>query len=320
VSVLVTGAAGFVAATLIDRLLARGDRVLGLDNFSRGSRALLGDKPRHPGFTFEEADLSSLESFRSALGAYQGEPIREVWHLAANSDIPAGVADMNVDLRDTFMTTFNTLSIMEERGIKRLYFSSSSAIYGDHGERSLAEDSGPLLPLSNYGAMKLASEAIISAAAEKFLETAALFRFPNVVGAPATHGVILDFVRRLKTDRRVLQVLGNGSQKKAYLHISDLVEAMLFVQSRQIPRVDIVNIGPTDSGVTVRQIAEETVQVAAPGAELAFGTGDRGWVGDVPRFRYSTDKLQKLGWQPKLDSLGAIRRAIHEICKQECLA
>jgi UDP-glucose 4-epimerase len=317
VNVLVTGAAGFVAATLIDRLLARGDSILGFDNCSRGSRSLLGDKLRHPNFTFKEVDLSDFESFRSAVGAYQSGPIREVWHLAANSDIPAGVADMNVDLRDTFMTTFNTLRIMEERGITRLFFSSSSAIYGDHGERSLAEDSGPLLPLSNYGAMKLASEAIISAAAEKFLKNAALFRFPNVVGAPATHGVILDFVRRLKTDRRVLQVLGNGSQKKSYLHISDLVEAMLFVQSKQIPSADIVNIGPTDSGVTVRQIAEETVQVAAPGAQLCFGTGDRGWVGDVPRFRYSTDKLQELGWQPKLNSLDAIRLAIREICKQE---
>jgi UDP-glucose 4-epimerase len=320
VSVLVTGAAGFVAATLIDRLIARGDTVLGLDNLSRGSRSLLGDKLRHPNFTFTEVDLTDLQSFCSAVRGYPHGSIDEVWHLAANSDIPAGVADMDVDLRDTFMTTFNTIRVMEECGIKRLFFASSSAIYGDHGDQILVEDTGPLLPLSNYGAMKLASEAIISAAAEKFLEHAALFRFPNVVGVPATHGVILDFVRRLKTDRRVLQVLGDGSQKKVYLHVSDLVEAMLFVQSSQIPNVDVTNIGPTDSGVTVRQIAEETVQVAAPGAQICFGTGDRGWVGDVPRFRYSTSKLRQLGWQPKFDSLDAVRLAIREICKQEGLA
>jgi UDP-glucose 4-epimerase len=215
------------------------------------------------------------------------------------------------------MTTFNTLEVMQEQGAKRLLFASSSAIYGDLGERPLTEDIGPLFPISNYGAMKLASEAAITAAAEKFLDRALLFRFPNVVGVPATHGVILDFIRRLKVDPSHLQVLGDGSQQKAYLHVSDLVDAMLLIQKSAPRKVDVFNIGPTDDGVTVRCIAEETVAVAAPGAGLRYGQGNKGWVGDVPRFSYSTAKLQALGWAPSMDSLCAIRRAIREIAAEE---
>jgi UDP-glucose 4-epimerase len=315
---LVTGGAGFVAATLIARLLERGDRVLALDNLCRGAMANIAAFERHPRFAFARAELADLGAFRTAIADHAGMgPVEEVWHLAANSDIPAGIADANVDLRDTFMTTFNTLEVMQETGAKRLLFASSSAIYGDLGERPLTEDIGPLFPISNYGAMKLASEAAITAAAEKFLDRALLFRFPNVVGVPATHGVILDFIRRLKADPSHLRVLGDGSQQKAYLHVSDLVDAMLLIQRSATAKVDAFNIGPTDEGVTVRRIAEETVAVAAPGAELRFGQGNKGWVGDVPRFSYSTAKLQALGWAPSMDSLGAIRRAIGEIVAQE---
>ena len=165
--------------------------------------------------------------------------------------------------------------------------------------------------------MKLASEAVITAAAEKFLERALLFRFPNVVGVPATHGVILDFVRRLRINGTRLEVLGDGTQRKPYLHVSDLVDAIFAIEARSLSKVDVFNIGPEDSGVTVRQIAEETIAVVAPGAELRFGVGDKGWVGDVPRFRYSIEKLRSLGWKPKLSSLDAARRAIREIARQE---
>ena len=243
-------------------------------------------------------------------------PISEVWRLAADSDIPAGIADPGVDLRDTFMTTFNVLRVMEERKIGELLFASSSAIYGDLGEKELSESTGPLFPISNYGAMKLASEALITAAVEKFLGRALLFRFPNVVGLPATHGVILDFIRRLRSDPDHLDVLGDGSQRKAYLHVSELVDAMVFIQARAANKVDVFNIGPTD-GIFVRDIARETVSAVAPGARLKFGTDNKGWIGDVPRFTYSTAKLSALGWTPKLSSLDAVRRAIGEINHQE---
>ncbi len=259
-----------------------------------------------------------MADFRAALDrqAVLG-PVTEVWHLAANSDIPAGIESSEIDLRDTYMTTFNTLKVMEERGIKALMFASSSAIYGDLGDRELTEETGPLFPISNYGAMKLASEAAITAAAEKFLTKALLFRFPNVVGVPATHGVILDFIRRLCEAPDRLDVLGDGTQKKSYLHVSDLVDAMLLIQDRATKKVDAFNIGPTDDGVFVRQIAEETVAAVAPGATLHYGAGNKGWIGDVPHFTYSTAKVRALGWEPELNSLEAVRRAIGEIAAQE---
>jgi UDP-glucose 4-epimerase len=317
-SILVTGGAGFVATTLIARLLERGETVLAVDNMSRGSAANLGALQRNPRLKIVVADIADLPSFRAALRAHSRlGPITASWHLAANSDIPAGIANANVDLKDTFLTTFNTLQVMEEHGVREIFFASSSAIYGDLGDTVLTENVGPLFPISNYGAMKLASEALVTAAAEKFLARAILFRFPNVVGVPATHGVLLDFIRRLKADRRQLQVLGDGTQQKSYLHVSDLVDAMLFVEQHSKARINAINIGPTDEGITVRRIAEETIAHLAPQATLKFGEGNKGWVGDVPRFAYSTARVQSLGWRPRLNSLGAIRRSIREIAAQE---
>ena len=191
-------------------------------------------------------------------------------------------------------------------------------MYGDFGDTELHESIGPLLPISNYGAMKLASEAQISAATEAFLDRSNVFRFPNVVGVPATHGVILDFVRRLKLEPAVLCVLGDGSQQKAYLHVSDLIGAMLAVRKEPAKsRVQLVNIGPVDDGVRVSWIAEQVVRRVSPGASISFGTESRGWLGDVPRFRYSVGKVRELGWLPRLNSRQAVIQAIDEIATQE---
>lgn len=241
-----------------------------------------------------------------------------MWHLAANSDIPAGVENPDVDLKDTFLTTFELLRSMRQYDVKTFHFASSSAIYGDLGTVKLYEGIGPLLPISNYGAMKLASEAQISAAAECFLERVNIFRFPNVVGTPATHGVILDFINKLASDSHELHVLGDGTQQKAYLHVSDLVDAMFAISSRKIDvKIDVVNIGPVDDGVTVRWIAEQVVARISPDAKIMYGKGNKGWVGDVPRFNYSTDRLQSYGWSPKLNSSEAVLRAIDEIAIQQ---
>jgi UDP-glucose 4-epimerase len=167
--------------------------------------------------------------------------------------------------------------------------------------------------------MKLASEATITAAVESHLKQAFIFRFPNVIGVPATHGVVYDFVRRLRVQPKQLEVLGDGTQQKSYLHAEDLIDAMLFVRRKAKERVSCFNIGTDDTGVTVKFIAEETVATVAPGARIAYGTGDRGWVGDVPHFRYSIDKLRALGWQPKADSAATMRRAIVQIAAQETL-
>jgi UDP-glucose 4-epimerase len=312
---VITGGAGFIAISLIERLLGKGDRVLAVDDLSRGCREYLAPFEERIGFAFAQVDCSDKHALSAAIRDFGGAD--EVWHLAANSDIPAGGADPNVDLRQTFMTTFATLEAMREFGIMVLHFASSSAIYGDLGDRRIAEDDGPLAPISNYGAMKLASEAQISAAVEAWLGKADIFRFPNVVGIPATHGVILDFIRKLKVTPGALPVLGNGTQRKPYLHVQELVDAMLFIAETAQGRLNVFNIGPCDDGVTVRFIAETVRDRVSPSAVLEFGEGNRGWVGDVPRFSYSTDRLDALGWRPALDSVGAIRRAADEIASQE---
>ncbi|HQR03428.1 MAG: NAD-dependent epimerase/dehydratase family protein [Proteobacteria bacterium] len=317
-SVFITGVAGFIGCNLASELLAKGRIVAGFDNLCRGSRVNLTEISSHPNFSFEVVDLSDIDAYRHALhDLHRRQPVTEVWHLAANSDIPAGTADPHIDYRDTFMTTFNTLVLMRELGIPVIAFASSSAIYGDHGDRPLNEDSGPLLPISNYGAMKLAAEAAISAACESHLEAAYLFRFPNVIGVPATHGVIQDFMRKLRETPGNLDVLGDGSQQKGYLHVTDLVDAMLFIRETATDKLSYFNIGASDKGVTVRYIAETVRAHVAPEATLSFGQGNKGWVGDVPKFTYLTEKLSLLGWNPRLGSEQAIRRAVKEIARQE---
>jgi UDP-glucose 4-epimerase len=318
--ILITGAAGFIGCNLVSILLAHNHKVIGIDNLSRGSMTNLASVSTNPHFEFFRADIADYEAFIGILKKIHAEnPIEEVWHMAANSDIPAGVSDAKIDLRDTFMTTFNVLQAMKELKIPVLAFASSSAIYGDLKDQVLIEDIGPLLPISNYGAMKLASEAAITAAAESFLQKAFIFRFPNVIGVPATHGVIYDFIKRLRHYPENLDVLGDGTQQKIYLHVEDLIDAMLFIRAEAKERLNYHNIGVDDAGVTVRFIAEETVRVVAPEARIVFGESNRGWVGDVPRFRYSIDKLRKLGWQPKESSIDVMRRAIRQIASQEQL-
>lgn len=310
---LVTGAAGFIGSHLVDGLLARGATVVGLDNLKLGRRSNLDQASRHPRFRFFEVDVNDLDACRQVLAEVSADgPVQMVWHLAANSDIRAGVADPDVDLRDTFLTTYNVLKLMRESGIRQIAFASTSAIYGVHPGR-LREDTGPLWPISNYGAMKLASEAIISAALESFLERAWIFRFPNVVGPRATHGALYDFVRKLKQNPTELEVLGNGTQAKPYCHVGELVEAMLFIVDRAQDRLNCFNIGTADSLTTVRYLAEAVVRRLAPGARIRYTGGTKGWVGDVPHFNYSIEKLQQLGWSPRLTSDQAVDRAVEEL-------
>lgn len=311
---LVTGGAGFIGSHLVNSLLTQGEEVIAVDNLVRGKTAYLEREFLNPRFKFVEVDCSKLQEFQrgveSVLNGRRGETI---WHLAANSDIPAGIADPEIDLRDTFMTTFNALRVMQKCEFQCFNFASSSAVYGDFGESEISEDSAPCLPISNYGAMKLASEGQISAALEVFGRRACIFRFPNVVGAPATHGVIFDFVQKLRVNSKLLEVLGDGSQQKSYLHVTDLIQAMQFIHKSKLDKVSVFNIGPSDEGVTVRSIAQWVCECVSPSATIAFGKGARGWIGDVPKFRYSTHRLKTLGWQPKLDSEAAVRAAIHDI-------
>jgi UDP-glucose 4-epimerase len=316
----VFGGAGFIGKNLIESLLEDENvQVICVDNLSRGRASFLSNFLSNKRFSFIQADIADYNYFEFDFDYFGSEVDQTtVWHLVANSDIAAGVSDIGVDLKDTFTSTVNILRWMKLRGYKEICFASSSAIYGDHGYESLHEEIGNCYPISNYGAMKLASEAIISAACEDFLHNANVYRFPNVVGTPATHGVIYDFVKKLKTDPRVLAVLGDGSQKKSYLHVSDLVDAMIYiaVTANHDQKFNVFNIGPLDEGIFVRDIAEIVANLYSPTPNIVFGSGNKGWVGDVPKFKYSIKKLENLGWQPSMGSRAAIELSAKQIYNQ----
>lgn len=311
--ILVTGAAGFIGSQLIDVFLGKGCTVIGVDNFSRGVEENLSYARTHSNFTFYNVDLANEQAvFEMLVPALRGKLIDEVWHLAANSDIPAGVRDPRVDHRDTFLTTFYTLIMMRELCIPRIAFASTSAVYGEHSD-ILRETTGPLLPISNYGAMKLASEGLISAAVEAYISQAFIFRFPNVMGPRLTHGVIYDFLNKLRRNPNELEVLGDGTQQKPYIHVKDLIDAMLFIHERSNERINLFNIGPQDQGATVTEIANAVLNQVNCGAVIRYTGGDRGWIGDVPRFRYSVQKLEDLGWKAQSSSLDVVIRTVAEV-------
>ncbi len=306
---LIIGGAGFIGSVLTKEILKDNSNVIIIDKLSLGSRDYIDSNK----VELINLDINDIDS---VLNELKGKKIEEVWHMAANSDIPAGVENIEVDLNDTFMTTVSTLKVMKAIDCKKLYFASSAAIYG-YNENRLHEDIGPLMPMSNYGAMKLSSEAIISASLETFLEKVCIYRFPNIVGVPATHGVLLDFIKKLKKNRSVLEVLGNGTQTKAYLHVTDLVEGMIFIKNNTANGLNYFNLGAIDDGVSVKQIAEEVIKFLSPNAKINYQNSDRGWVGDVPKFYYSVKKLKDLGWTPKMSSLEAVQKALKEVALQE---
>ena len=313
----ISGIAGFIGSQLADMLLASGARVSGADDFSLGRPENLPVAKDAPRFRFTECDISDTAAAVECLGAaaeWAGTP-DIVWHLAANSDISAGTLDASIDFKRNLQTTFAVLEAAKAVGTKKIAFASTSAVYGERYDL-LTEESGPLLPISNYGATKLASEALLSAAAESFLERIWIFRFPNVVGPRATHGAIFDFTKQFVQGANVLKVLGDGSQTKPYLHVSELIEAMTFIVTKANGRRNVFNIGPQGEGTSVRFMAEQVIARVKPGTAIAYTGGDRGWVGDVPRFRYSTEKLAHLGWKPKLASDEAVLKAVDEIAGQ----
>jgi UDP-glucose 4-epimerase len=318
---LVTGVAGFIGSHLADRLLAAGRSVLGIDNFRRGTRANLKSALAHPKFALIEADLDDARSVLAAVDpavAASATKVDTVWHMAASSDIAAGSAEPGIDLRDTFMTTFETLALMRRHDIRRLVFASTSAVYGESPE-ILRETFGPLLPISNYGAMKLAAEGAISAAAEATLDQAWICRFPNVVGSRGTHGIIYDLAGKLLDRPNDLEVLGDGTQRKPYLHVAELVDALLFIRATALERRALYNIGPEDEGAEVSFIAAAVLEAARLKTPIRYAGGDRGWIGDVPRFSYSVEKLRQLGWRPAHSSHDAVLRAAAEIVSERGL-
>lgn len=306
-NILVTGGAGFIGSHLDDALIARGHQLTIVDNLVLGRKENIEHLIGNPNFRFIEADLLDMPKMREIFAEGKFDM---VYHLAANSDIQKGGKDPMVDYNLTFNTTFNVLQLLKEFDIKKFFFASTSAIYGETFD-VLNEDYGPLKPVSNYGAGKLASEAFISAFSSTYGIQTWITRFPNVVGERFTHGVIYDFIKKLRSNPVELEVLGNGEQCKPYVYVKDLVEAILYVIDHADRKYNVYMIG-SDSRTKVKEIAAMVIEEMGLNAKIRYTGGDRGWVGDVPEFRYDLTKINKLGWTAPHNSNESVRLAIQK--------
>ena len=308
-NVLVAGGAGFIGSHLCDALLAEGDRVICVDNFSLGTRENIRGLEENKNFLLYEADASETgileEIFEKELPEY-------VFHLAANSDIQASASNPEVEYKNTYTTTFCILSCMRKYHVQKLFFASTSAVYGDKRDVLLNENTPNLSPVSYYGAAKLGSEALISAFSYMNDMQSLVFRFPNVIGPRLTHGVIFDFIRKLECDSNRLKILGNGRQTKPYIYVSDLINAILKFQETKQQGVTLYNVG-VEGETSVTGIADIVCQERGlTSVQYDYTGGEGGWKGDVPRFRYCLDKIHETGWKAAYTSEEAVRKTVRE--------
>lgn len=307
--VLAAGGAGFIGSHLMDALLARGDEVVCIDNFFIGTRENIRHLEGNPRFKLYEQDLSS---FDAVLEIFQRERPEYVFHMAANSDIQASANDPLIEYKNTYSTTFVLLECMRRTGVKRLFFASTSAVYGERMGDAVSEDAAALKPISYYGGAKLGAEGIISAFTYMNDLQTLVFRFPNVIGPRLTHGVIFDFVKRLKADGSHLRILGDGRQSKPYLYVADLVEAIM--RFKDVPvGVTFYNVG-VDSQTSVTRIGEIVCEkMGLGGIPFEYTGGRGGWKGDVPVFAYNLDKIHSAGWRASMTSDEAVAKTVEMV-------
>ncbi len=310
---LVTGGAGFIGSHLCDELLARGDEVWCLDNLYLGREENICHLRGNGRFRFHKGDILEPAELDRVFAESRPET---VYHLAANSDISLGNKDRRLDLRLNFLTTIEILEAMQKYGAKKIFFASTSAVFGDTPQL-LREETGPLRPVSFYGASKLAAEAYLSVFAQSFGGRVWMLRFPNVVGERCTHGAVYDFIARLTKDPSRLDVLGDGSQTKPYLYVKDLVRAILMVCDRAPEQFAVYHVAG-EGLTTVRQIAEIILEeMGLRETPIVYGGGKVGWVGDVPYFNYDSGKIKALGFAHRYDSTAAVRMAVRRILGKE---
>jgi len=306
-NILITGGAGFIGSHLCDALIKERHNIIVIDNLILGREDNIEHLQNRNDFRFLKENLLNLANLEKIFSVNKFDV---VFHMAANSDIQKGGKDPVVDYELTFMTTFNVLQCMRKYNVKQLVFASTSAIYGETNNL-LTENYGPLLPVSNYGASKLACEAFISAFSTNYDIQVWITRFPNVVGERFTHGVIYDFIHKLKKNPVELEVLGNGEQYKPYVYVRDLVEGILFVWEHTSEKINIYNLG-VESRTKVKEIAQMVINAMGLNAYIKYTGGTRGWVGDVPEFRYDLSKIHRLGWMAKRTSNEAVQLSIEK--------
>jgi UDP-glucose 4-epimerase len=300
---LITGGAGFIGSHLADKLLEGGWQVTAADTTDRGTLDHI-DSDR---FGFVRCDIRNTKDLIEI-----SKGTDHVFHLAANSDIRSGEKGPEADINGTLFTTMSVLDAMVANKIDKIFFSSTSAVYGEK-RVPLSEDTGDLRPISYYGACKLASEALIHAYSHMNSLNALIFRFPNVVGPRLTHGVIFDFVKKLKADPTELEILGNGKQRKQYIHVHDLVDGISMLSAVAHNGPELYNIS-TESFTTVSEIADIVCErMRLKNVAYRYTGGGIGWKGDVPTFEYDISKIKRTGWAYRYNSTDAVRETVKSL-------
>jgi UDP-glucose 4-epimerase len=302
--VVVTGGAGAIGSPLAHRLYSRGHEVRVIDNLSAGREALLRDLQGQARFRFHLEDVRNTEAIAPVFSGVQ-----EVWHLAANADVRKGAADPRIDFEQGSRATFSVLECARRADVPRFFYSSSSVVYGFPTVFPTPETYGPLFPQSQYAASKLAAEGMVSAYCHSYGLHGWIFRFANIIGPGMTHGVIFDFLTKLRRDPTRLEVLGDGRQAKSYLWLDDCVAGLLLAADRAKETVNLFNLGTADR-IPVATIAERVVAALGGKARIEYTGGPRGWVGDVPQQLLDTGRMQALGWKPRYTSLQAVDATI----------
>jgi UDP-glucose 4-epimerase len=299
----ITGGAGFIGSHLVESLLSGGNVVTVYDNLASGRKENIKNHEGKPDFHFVQADLLDFESLKEAM---KGHEI--VWHLGGNTDIPTGNRITDLDLNNCTVATRNVLEAMKQNDINKIIFASSATVYGDMAS-PLSENMGPLLPISLYGAGKLACEGLISSYCHLFGMRAWIFRFGNVVGDRMGHGVIYDFIRKLQENPGEMEILGDGNQEKNFFLVEDCIDGMFCAFQNSHSQYDVYNLG-TESFVNVTRIARIVVEEMGLGdVKFKYTGGRRGWPGDAPIVHFNVDKMKRLGWQAKHSSDEAVRIA-----------
>ena len=299
---LVTGGAGFIGSHLVDELVDAGYSVKIIDNLSSGNLALVNHQIAAGNAEFIEGDITSIDDVLQAT-----KEVDVVFHMAANPDIRLGTQVTDTDLKQGTIATYNILEAMRINNVNKIVFASSSVVYGEDAPMPTPESFGPCLPISLYGASKVGSEGLITSWVGTFDFQAWIFRFANIIGNRGTHGVIFDFIHKLKRDNSRLEVLGNGLQEKSYMEVKDCVRGMMHIFNTSTSPINLYNLGSHDT-CSVSRIAEIVVEeTGCRDATIEYTGGDRGWAGDIPRAMLSIEKMLSTGYDVKYNSEAAVR-------------
>jgi UDP-glucose 4-epimerase len=305
---VVTGGAGFIGSHLVDTLVAQGNEVLVIDSLCAGRRECIARHIDNGVARLVQANLLD-DGWQEHI-----EGADRVFHLAADPDVRQSAIDPEPTMQNNIMATYRVLEAMRKYEVPEIVFTSTSTVYGEATVIPTPEDYAPLLPVSVYGASKLACEALISSYCYSFGMKAWIYRFANIVGERSGHGVITDFIRKLKENPAELEILGDGKQVKSYLEVHECVAALLFAL-RTKDTVNIFNIGSED-WIDVTSIAEIVAEeMHLPDVKFRFTGGERGWVGDVPKMQLSIDRIKGKRWKPQLGSRESVRLAVRDLLK-----